>query len=404
MRTGSRSRRFVAGLVAVALLLPLAVLAPGRSARAGSTSASDPNAILQEINRTRQRLSQMQSQAAQTRQQLSAAQSRAQAAQARLVQLQRQLDATRQELARRQNQLAQAEQRLSQLEAALRAAQARLLQQQQTLGDRLRATYETGTVSYLDVLLSSRNFADFVTRFQALERIVAADVALLHQVQAQRAEVARQTRQQQQQVAQISSLTRQVAAAKQELDQKTAQQQQVTQEYQQNAAQLKAALDEEQRASEQVQAELQRLQRQYEEALRLSGAVVLQWPLDSFVVTSPFGSRYHPILKQWRMHTGIDLAARSGTPIHAAAPGVVFYAGWISGYGNTVILVHGNGISTLYGHMSRILVQANQKVSAGEVIGLVGMTGLATGPHLHFEVRVDGTPVNPQNYVGRAIR
>ncbi|MBX5464722.1 MAG: peptidoglycan DD-metalloendopeptidase family protein [Clostridia bacterium] len=387
-----------------ALLLALAVLAPAPGVRAGSTSSSDPGAILQEIQRTQQRLSQMQSQASRTRQQLSTVQSRAAAAQSKLNQLRQQLQVTRQELARRQNELAQARQRLDQLQAALAAAQARLESQQQRLGDRLRATYEAGTVSYLEVLLAARNFADFVTRFQLLERIVAADVDLLHQVQAQRAEVARQTQLQEQQVARISELTRQVASAKQALDQKTAQQQQVTLEYQQSAAELQAALDEEERASQEVQAELQRLQRQYEEALRLSGAVVLEWPLSSFVVTSTFGSRYHPILKQWRMHTGMDLAAPSGTPIHAAAPGVVFYAGWMSGYGNTVILVHGNGISTLYGHMSQILVQANQQVSAGQVIGLVGMTGLATGPHLHFEVRVNGTPVNPQDYVGRVIR
>ncbi|MDI3316744.1 MAG: peptidoglycan DD-metalloendopeptidase family protein [Bacillota bacterium] len=402
MRRGARFRALVAGLAAAALLLSPAALA--RQAEARASSAVDPASILQEIHRTNQRLSQMRSQAALTRQQLSVAQSRAQAAQAKLTVLQRQLAAARQELARRQNQLAQAQARLTQLQAALQAAQARLEEQRTRLGDRLRATYEMGTVSYLDVLLSSRSFADFVTRLQTLEQVVAADVALLHQVQAQRAEVERQTQLQQRQVAQIAALTRQVAAAKQSLDQKTSQQAQVTQEYQQSANELRAELDAQERASQAVQGELQRLQRKYEEALRLAGSGILQWPLSSFTVTSPFGSRYHPILQQWRMHTGMDLAAPYGTPIHAAAAGVVFYAGWMSGYGNTVILIHGNGISTLYGHMSSIEVSVNQRVSAWQEIGRVGSTGLSTGPHLHFEVRVNGTPVNPEGYVGRPIQ
>ena len=116
-------------------------------------------------------------------------------------------------------------------------------------------------------------------------------------------------------------------------------------------------------------------------------------------VSSGFGARVHPVLGTTRMHNGVDLAGSSGTAIKAAAGGTVVYAGVRGGYGNTVIIDHGNQYATLYGHASSLNVSAGEKVSAGETVAAVGSTGLATGPHLHFEVRLLGVPVNPLNYL-----
>jgi len=112
-------------------------------------------------------------------------------------------------------------------------------------------------------------------------------------------------------------------------------------------------------------------------------------------VTSGFGERFHPILHRMRMHDGVDLAAAWGTPIVAAADGRVASAGWRGGYGRAVEIVHSGGIETLYGHMSRIAAQPGESVRQGQVIGYVGASGLATGPHLHYEVHKDGRLVNP---------
>jgi murein DD-endopeptidase MepM/ murein hydrolase activator NlpD len=121
-------------------------------------------------------------------------------------------------------------------------------------------------------------------------------------------------------------------------------------------------------------------------------------------VSSGFGMRFHPILNYSRMHQGVDLRASYGTPIVAVSDGRVELAGWHGGHGNTVALNHGGGIETLYGHMSRILVRAGESVRRGQEIGLVGSTGLSTGPHLHFEVHRNGVPVNPlgQTFASRA--
>lgn len=118
-------------------------------------------------------------------------------------------------------------------------------------------------------------------------------------------------------------------------------------------------------------------------------------PVKGARISSPFGNRYHPILKKNHFHSGIDFAAPTGSPIQTPASGTVSFAGVKGGYGNTVVIDHGNGLSTLYGHMSQIKVQRGQTVNSGSVIGLVGSTGRSTGPHVHFETRQGGKPVNP---------
>ena len=116
-------------------------------------------------------------------------------------------------------------------------------------------------------------------------------------------------------------------------------------------------------------------------------------------MTSGFGMRYHPILHITRMHTGCDFGAPIGTTIHAAAAGIVIHSSYMNGYGNVVIIDHGGGISTVYAHCSRIVVSDGQSIKRGQYIANVGSTGLSTGPHLHFEVRVNGHPVNPLRYL-----
>jgi len=124
---------------------------------------------------------------------------------------------------------------------------------------------------------------------------------------------------------------------------------------------------------------------------------------DALVVTSPFGMREHPVIGQELEHHGVDLVAAAGTPIMAAARGIVVWRGNKLGYGNCIVMRHGTHLSTIYGHLSHIGVHSGELIGAGEVIGLSGSTGFSTGPHLHFEVRRDGAPVNPLSFLTPGI-
>ncbi|MHC5725672.1 MAG: M23 family metallopeptidase, partial [Nostoc sp.] len=130
----------------------------------------------------------------------------------------------------------------------------------------------------------------------------------------------------------------------------------------------------------------------------IRGTGIMTYPSDA-PTSSPFGWRIHPILGYRRFHAGLDFAASYGSTIRAADSGTVIFAGWYGGYGRALIIDHGNGMTTLYGHTSELYVTEGQAVERGQAIGAVGSTGFSTGPHLHFEVRRDGTPVDPANYL-----
>ncbi len=135
-----------------------------------------------------------------------------------------------------------------------------------------------------------------------------------------------------------------------------------------------------------------------EERNRRLAATPNRWPT-SGIITSPFGNRRGPFIGAIEFHSGIDIANRTGTAVWATANGTVTFAGYRGGYGNLIIIDHGYGFSTYYAHLSRINVRAGQWVQRGSTIGLMGSTGNSTAPHLHYEVRVRGTPVNPRNYM-----
>ena len=128
-------------------------------------------------------------------------------------------------------------------------------------------------------------------------------------------------------------------------------------------------------------------------------SVPSRMPLENARVSSSYGMRNHPVLRKRARHNGIDLAAPTGTPIYATADGTVERANWFGSYGNYIQIEHGNAIETRFGHLSRIVVTDGQKVRKGDLIGYVGTTGRSTGPHLHYEVRIAGEPVDPRPFM-----
>jgi murein DD-endopeptidase MepM/ murein hydrolase activator NlpD len=289
----------------------------------------------------------------------------------------------------------------------LAAAQQHLRWQQKVFADRVVQSYKSGEIDYLAVLLGSNGYEDMISRVSLISDLVRSDNSMVGDLTSSRDAVAAEKREVAGQTAQAKRLRDQV---KQKSDQLAAlrAEQLATQASTKGARRAKtqalAGVEKNIGAWEAQEATLAA------ESQGLAGVIqglagngdgkatgVLQWPVVG-PVTSPFGWRIHPIFHVRKFHTGIDIGVGYGTPIHAADGGRVIYATWMSGYGNTTIIDHGNGISTLYAHQSTILISSGS-VTKGQVIGYVGATGYATGPHLHFEVRVNGNPVNPLGYL-----
>jgi murein DD-endopeptidase MepM/ murein hydrolase activator NlpD len=316
---------------------------------------------------------------------------------AQMHQIQQELDAAQSEYAGIQSKLTVTEQQIQANKEVLAKTQSDLAKRSQVLDQRVRDIYQNGQISYLDVLLGATNFNDFVTRMDLVRRIIHSDVALVMQVKAERTLVQEKSNQLAQDKAAMVELEKAAAQKKTVLEARKKDRQAALNLVTHNRDMAQAAYEQMQNAYQQVMDRLRSSGQDYSPG-QAAGAGGMIWPVRG-VITSPFGWRWHPILGGYRFHTGIDIAADIGEPVHAAASGVVAYAGWISGYGYAVIINHGGGISTLYAHNSQLLVSAGQAVQQGQVISKAGMTGYATGPHVHFEVRVNDHPVNPLGYL-----
>jgi len=262
------------------------------------------------------------------------------------------------------------------------------------IGSRMRVLYMQGKQSPIASYLDAESFTQEEEQSFVLQKLAEQDKVLVEDLKKYREIVTVKKKEKDALVARITELKAKQVRARAVLEQRKAFKRQVLGQLNAEKAKTQSELDELERESASIEAELRR----YYGTPRASSvpkyAGRFRVPV-SGRISSNFGGRYHPILKRTKVHTGVDIAAPSGTAIYAAGDGEVIFAGWRGGYGNCIIIDHGGGTATLYGHCSSLYVGTGRKVSAGDKIASVGSTGMSTGPHLHWEVRINGTPVNP---------
>lgn len=303
---------------------------------------------------------------------------------ARLSDIRGQLSVTRIELARARAELALVE--------------ARLKKRNDLLSVRLVDTYKHGTVSYAGVLLGSDDFWDLLSRGYVLRRILDSDVQLVQSIKEDKATAEAYKAKLEQKEQERLELERQQTAATQATLRDTRQRQYLLQQIEKDRAAYEQALAEFQKASAGLEAMIRRMQATPAGQKRVANPWrgSYKCPISTqYRISSRFGWRTHPVHGGRSFHTGVDLACPSGTPIKAAADGLVIHSGWYGVYGNTVIIDHGGGVSTVYAHCSTLRVSRGRTVKQGQTIAAVGSTGLSTGPHLHYELRKNGRPQNP---------
>lgn len=317
----------------------------------------------------------------------------------RLRQIQEELRVATAEYKEVKGQLDSVEDKISDNTELLQKTEADLKVKNKKLQQRVRDIYINGQISYVDVLFGAKDFADLMTRMDVLKRIIKHDYDLIMKVKEEKATVENTRAQLEKDKAEAEVLVADAQAKKAKVEDKESEQQVLLDQAIYDRDTSERMYEEIMAASQEVANMIRRSQMSsagYSGAPAGAGGMI--WPI-SGPITSEFGWRTHPIFGTARFHSGLDIGGDYGMPIYAAAGGTVIYAGWISGYGNAVIIDHGGGITTLYGHNDSLNVSEGENVAQGQVIAMCGSTGNSTGPHCHFEVRENGEPVSPYGYL-----
>jgi murein DD-endopeptidase MepM/ murein hydrolase activator NlpD len=298
-------------------------------------------------------------------------------------------------------QLARAQVRQGELGRSLAEAQAQLAAKQSEVRRRLRAMYMRGQETTLSVLLGLANSGDIASRQFILDRIAKRDRKLFEEYIVAKNRIEADKREQDALVANIASMVQTQKSKQDELEKARADKIALMDSLKDRREDIERIVKEFDDDSQKIEDQLNERMRAAQKSGKSSPPVGdgRFGPPASGGSTSRFGMRFHPILKYNRMHNGIDFGGGYGAPVYATADGVVISTSRLGGYGNAIIIEHGRGLSSVYGHLSRIMVSSGATVRRGQRIGSIGSSGLSTGPHLHFEIRQNGRPVNPSSYL-----
>ena len=352
--------------ISIILLLAFATVFTLAASNVGSQPAY-ADSYDDKINQKEGELEDVQQQQAQAESELTQIKKDINAAQAKLDNINASISATTKEIEDTQEAIVQKE--------------ADIASQKENLDARLVVMYKNGSVGFLDVLMGSNSISEFVSNVEMIQKVYENDMEVLQRLHNEQEELNTLEISLNEKIESLNAQKEEAKVAQAELNEKK-------KELEKKAGDLAA-----QEAA--LKAEIKKLQ----DEQRIYEGGNFTWPCPGYhYITYTFGYRFNPYTGLWSMHNGIDISAPNGVDIVAAASGKVILSQWYQGYGNCVIVDHGSGIVTLYGHASVLCVSQGQEVSRGQVIAKVGTTGNSTGYHLHFEVRLKGQPVDPLQY------
>ncbi|WP_414541411.1 murein hydrolase activator EnvC family protein [Nostoc sp. CCY0012] len=326
------------------------------------------------------------------------------AAEQRLTGINQNLQTTNSHIQDSELRLRQATENLQQLETDLVVAENSYAERQTATVARLRYLQRSPASQGWAVLLQSQNISDFISRRRQLKLVYQADQKILAKLNEQANEIQQQKMAVEQQKNEIALIRQQLLAQKTDYQTQAESQSELIERLNSDRLALETAQNQLDRDSQNLEVLIQQkvaaaqAKANSRTNILIRGTGILTYPSDART-SSAFGWRTHPILGYRRFHSGLDFAASHGSRIRAADSGTVIFAGWYGGYGRTVIIDHGKGMTTLYAHASELFVNDGQTVERGQAIAAVGSTGLSTGPHLHFEVRRHGSPINPADFL-----
>lgn len=289
---------------------------------------------------------------------------------------------------------------ISKTEEEIKKAEENYKNQKKLLDDRLITMYEAGTTEYLDVVLSSKTITEFLSNYYLLSILADSNVDFLDTIEKQKKIIEDQKKKLEEQKHQVNTSKEEKEKAAIILENTRVMKNTYTSQLTDQEKQIQSEIDAYQTQLNQLEAEIQ--------AITANSLIInpnyiggeMLWPVPGYTkLSSTFKMRVHPITGVYKLHTGIDIPAPIGTNFLAANEGIVVKASYNSAYGNMVMVDHGGGVSTLYAHGDEIMVTLGQIVKKGDVVLKTGNTGNSTGPHAHFEVRINGTPVDPLPYV-----
>ncbi len=288
---------------------------------------------------------------------------------------------------------------IAEKEKEIAIAEQNVQTQYEDLKVRIRANYESGQTSYLDVLLSSESFSDILVKLDIVQNILEYDQKQLEGLREAKAELEKAKAEAEAIKAQRETKKSELEQAKSGLQKNYDASVALVKEIEENTVEYKEEYEKIEKEEEKVQKEIKAL-------LAASKGVYVggtfTWPAPGYyTITSSYGMRLHPVLKVKKLHTGVDIGAPRNAKIVAANTGTVIKSTYSAAYGNYVVIDHGGGVATLYAHMTKQAVSKGDKVTKGDTIGYVGSTGYSTGPHLHFEVIRNGQTENPMQHFSK---